>query len=334
MNKKLPVSVIVTGLLVAPLAALPAPADAALAPMVELQEAASTGFPAEMPAEVSRRLKRWMRGERPDVGGMQALQEQLAREIQAHLADARAHPGGWIMAPIPAVEDLLSPHGDLYPQLNVDVVQSIPSHEAVTFLGVATEQVSPPLGSQLNLPAGTGLVVVMVAPDSPAAKAGVALNDVLLKFDDQLLINAAQFQTLVRDKKSGDTVALTLMRNGKTVTAQVTLGERDSAVMGEAIPAPQAAGAGGAATVPAPANARTPGPNTDSVSIQRDDGAYDISLRIDGGKRHLVVKELITGKKLYDGPGDSPADWKDLPDDVQKRIAAVLEKVDTLHKAD
>ncbi len=53
---------------------------------------------------------------------------------------------------------------------------------------------------------------------------------------------------------------------------------------------------------------------------------------IANGKRHLTVKEAITGKTLYDGPADTEADWKDLPEDVKGRIAAVLEKVSTLRK--
>ncbi|HVJ82411.1 MAG TPA: PDZ domain-containing protein [Planctomycetia bacterium] len=50
-------------------------------------------------------------------------------------------------------------------------------------LGVALAEADEVLRSQLKLANGEGLVVTQVAPDSPAAKAGVAKNDVIIMFD-------------------------------------------------------------------------------------------------------------------------------------------------------
>src|SRR5829696_9143182 len=59
--------------------------------------------------------------------------------------------------------------------------------EVVTFLGVETAPVSETLGSQLGLPKESGLVVIHVVPESPAASA-LKQHDVLVKLDDQLLV--------------------------------------------------------------------------------------------------------------------------------------------------
>ena len=98
--------------------------------------------------------------------------------------------------------------------------------ELVTFLGVETSPVSPALTAQLGLQDGAGLVVNRVAPDSPAAGA-LKVHDVLLKLDDQILIEQRQLAVLVRGHKEGDEVNLTYLRGGKQATAKVKLGKRE-----------------------------------------------------------------------------------------------------------
>ncbi len=56
-------------------------------------------------------------------------------------------------------------------------------------LGIGVESVPPALFSQLPdvLSKGQGVLVAQVAKDSPAAKAGLQPNDILLSFGDQKL---------------------------------------------------------------------------------------------------------------------------------------------------
>ncbi len=98
--------------------------------------------------------------------------------------------------------------------------------ETVAFLGVETGPVSATTGAQLGLARGTGLVVSQVALKSPAA--GVLQeHDILLKLDDQILIETKQLAVLVRTKKQGDEVALTFLRAGQKSTAKITLGQHE-----------------------------------------------------------------------------------------------------------
>lgn len=98
--------------------------------------------------------------------------------------------------------------------------------ELVAFLGVETNPVSPALTAQLGLQEGSGLVVNRLAPDSPASGA-LKVHDVLLKLDDQILIEQRQLAVLVRGHKEGDEVTLTYLRGGKQATAKVKLGKRE-----------------------------------------------------------------------------------------------------------
>jgi len=93
----------------------------------------------------------------------------------------------------------------------------------VAWLGVSTEESPDALSCQLGLQPGDGLVVNFVQADSPAAKAGIKKNDVLVEFGDQLLVHPAQFRKLVRRQKDGDTIKLTFFRSGKKQLASATL---------------------------------------------------------------------------------------------------------------
>src|SRR5215472_15445746 len=91
--------------------------------------------------------------------------------------------------------------------LKIQVVDSgADLKKEVAWLGVATEEASDALSSQLGLEPGDGLVVSFIEPDSPAAKAGLQKNDVLVEMGDQLLVHPHQLRKLVRRQKEGDKV--------------------------------------------------------------------------------------------------------------------------------
>ena len=96
----------------------------------------------------------------------------------------------------------------------------------VTWLGVSTEEASEALASQLGLKPGQGLVVVFVAPDSPAARAAIQKYDVIEEIGDQMLVDPTQLRKLVQMQKDGDTIKLTLYRSGKKQEVSATLAKR------------------------------------------------------------------------------------------------------------
>ncbi len=98
--------------------------------------------------------------------------------------------------------------------------------EKVTFLGVETAPMNRTLGAQLGLPKDTGLIVTHVMEKSPAAGA-LKDDDVLIRIDDQILVDTHQLSVLVRTKKEGDEVGLTFFRGGKEMSARARLGTRE-----------------------------------------------------------------------------------------------------------
>jgi hypothetical protein len=96
-----------------------------------------------------------------------------------------------------------------------------------TYVGVGVNEADATLRNQLKLPDGIGLAVNHVDADGPASKAGVKQHDVLIKLKDQHLVNLQQFVTLVRMNKPGESIELTLLREGTPQTLTVTAGEKD-----------------------------------------------------------------------------------------------------------
>ena len=71
-----------------------------------------------------------------------------------------------------------------------------------------------------------GALVGTVEPGSPAANAGVTKNDVITAIDGKPTNQSAALTGFVRQYSAGDTVKLTLVRDGKVQEVSVTLAER------------------------------------------------------------------------------------------------------------
>jgi serine protease Do len=65
--------------------------------------------------------------------------------------------------------------------------------------------------------------VGVIDPDSPAAEAGMEVGDVIKSVDDLALSRALDFQRALLDKKAGDQMKITVVRNGEEVALDLTL---------------------------------------------------------------------------------------------------------------
>lgn len=95
----------------------------------------------------------------------------------------------------------------------------------MAWLGLSTEESSDALASQLGLQPGEGLLVTYVATNSPAAKANLQKNDLLVELDGQKLVLPAQLRKLVQMHKEGDELDVTYYRGGKKQDTTATLGK-------------------------------------------------------------------------------------------------------------
>lgn len=79
-----------------------------------------------------------------------------------------------------------------------------------------------------------GAVVEEVSPDSPASKAGLEVQDVVVAIDGKAVGGAESLTAYVRALASGDEATLTVVRDGRTSEVDVTLAARQ-----ETAPSPQ-----------------------------------------------------------------------------------------------
>lgn len=107
---------------------------------------------------------------------------------------------------------------------NAAIAPAEPQPYAGVNLGYLSEKVRTE-HSQAAIPAGLGVLVGFVDPTGPAA-GKIEEGDILTRFDDQILVNTSQFQSLVRLRKAGDVVKLTLVRGAEVQVAEVKLEAR------------------------------------------------------------------------------------------------------------
>src|ERR1700723_3690346 len=68
-----------------------------------------------------------------------------------------------------------------------------------------------------------GAVVTEVEPDSPGAKAGLKIGDVIIRIDNQKVADAGELQATVSQKGPGAKITLDVLRDGKSLSLPVTL---------------------------------------------------------------------------------------------------------------
>ncbi len=96
------------------------------------------------------------------------------------------------------------------------------------WIGLFCEPIGADLRSQLNLKEGQGLIVRDVADDSPAEKAGLKENDVLVAVGDKPFDGVQQFIKEVNSSQ-GKEMALAVYRGGKKTVVKVTPERRPAA---------------------------------------------------------------------------------------------------------
>jgi serine protease Do len=95
-----------------------------------------------------------------------------------------------------------------------------------SYLGVALDEVTPETVSRLRLRAERGAVITGVTSDSPAAKAGLQKDDVIIRWDGEQIESAIQLSRIRRETPPGRTVRLGIVRDGREMEVSVQLGER------------------------------------------------------------------------------------------------------------
>src|SRR5712692_1894826 len=96
-----------------------------------------------------------------------------------------------------------------------------------TFLGVYAEDISKENMSRYGMREVRGAGVTQVIKDSPAEKAGLKKDDVILRFDGESVTSARKLNRLVGEASADQTVRLTISRGGAEQELTVTLSKHN-----------------------------------------------------------------------------------------------------------
>jgi len=91
------------------------------------------------------------------------------------------------------------------------------------WLGVTIQPLTRALAESFKLNRSTGALVAQVTPNSPAAKAGVQVGDIIMSYDGAKVTESAALPPLVGATPIGETVPIRILRNGKMKTLKVKI---------------------------------------------------------------------------------------------------------------
>lgn len=171
------------------------------------------------------------------VGGF----EQLDEVIQT---DAAINPGnsggplldirGNVIGVNVAVQDRAENIGFALPSNMVkSIADSVRIHGKIIkpYLGVRYTQINNSVRQENNLSVNYGILVSSgaslqepaVVPDSPADKAGIKENDIILEIDGTRIDQNVSFISIIRQKQVDQTITLKILRDNNTQEVKVTL---------------------------------------------------------------------------------------------------------------
>jgi serine protease Do len=113
------------------------------------------------------------------------------------------------------------------------------------YLGIDADDLAPDLIGAFKLPPNAkGVVVIVVENDTPAAKAGLKVDDVVVAIDDKAVTSRAELGLAIAQKSPDSLVKVRFYRQGKEDTVDVTLAnfEEDMGRPNELLPGVTVAG--------------------------------------------------------------------------------------------
>jgi S1-C subfamily serine protease len=108
-----------------------------------------------------------------------------------------------------------------------DVVRQVLTTGRITraYLGVGFADIEPELARQFGLPVKEGIILTAVVRGSPAARAGLRPQDIIVKGNSTAIESGGDLRKLLRSLKPGATVRLEVVRPNQRTTVPVELGQ-------------------------------------------------------------------------------------------------------------
>ena len=93
------------------------------------------------------------------------------------------------------------------------------------YMGVSINDVTPDNAKFFNLKENTGAIISSVEPNSPGAKAGLKVGDVITGVNGKPVSDSGELQVIIGQKEPGTKLTLDVNRDGKPMNVPITLGD-------------------------------------------------------------------------------------------------------------
>jgi serine protease Do len=97
---------------------------------------------------------------------------------------------------------------------------------SAAWLGIYTQEVDEDVAETFSLSTERGAIITEIVDDSPAEEAGLEEDDIIISCDGKVVRDDDDLTDLVSDSRPGDTVSLTIIRDGKEQQIKAELGRR------------------------------------------------------------------------------------------------------------
>ena len=104
--------------------------------------------------------------------------------------------------------------------------QAKPKADETPWLGVYTQTLNQKMAKAFDLPDDYGVVINRVIKDSPADRAGLEEEDVVVAFDNTPVHSSSELSDMVDESRVGETVMLTVYRDGEKKQVSLDIGAR------------------------------------------------------------------------------------------------------------
>ena len=106
------------------------------------------------------------------------------------------------------------------------MIHAAPMFHPRSYLGVHLLDITPELREHFGATANVGVLVSAIAEDSPAAKAGIAVGDVLTTVDGDEVARTGQVLRKLAGRDEGETVEVGLVRDRRSLSVDTVLAAR------------------------------------------------------------------------------------------------------------
>jgi serine protease Do len=110
-------------------------------------------------------------------------------------------------------------------KLAMQVAEQLKETGEVTrgWLGVMIQNVNQELAESFDIEQASGALVSQILPDSPAAKAGIEVGDIIIRYGDELVEESSELPRMIGVTAVGKTVDLLVVRKGEPLQLKATI---------------------------------------------------------------------------------------------------------------